>query len=125
MRHSVMTFGDSGSLELSSWADWAGPIERTAVVPEGRPLVEWAVDQVAGFYGDEWLRRQAAARCVPVMTLADWPLSSPAAVIRLIERAAQIAILGDQLRHQLADGPEGFATRTTPRSSITSICYSK
>lgn len=108
MRHSVMTFGDSDSLELSSWADWAGAIERAAVVPEGRPLVEWAVDQVTGFYGDEWFRRQAAARRVPVMTLGDWPLSSPVAVIRLIERAAQIAILDDQLRHQLADGPRGI-----------------
>lgn len=109
-----MAVGDPGDPLLSCWADWAGPIERVAITPEGRPLTEWALEQVAGFYGDEWFRRQASARRLPVVTLGDWPLTSPVAVVRLIERAAQIALLGDQLRHQLAEGPRGIRHSDNP-----------
>lgn len=94
--------------EFASWADWAGPMNRAAVLPAGRALVEWAFEQVRNFYTDEWLARQFQRRTVPVMTLANWPLSSPRAIVQLVERAARIALLDNRVREQLTEGPNGI-----------------
>ena len=93
-----------------TWSDWArmGRLEDAAVTPAGRPLVEWAITVVADFYTDEWLRRQFRQRTVPVMTLAMWPLNSPWATTDLVERAARIALLDEDVRKQLTDGPNGI-----------------
>jgi hypothetical protein len=48
--------------DLTCWADWAGPVERAAVVPEGRDLVTWATEEVTDFYGDDWFARNAERR---------------------------------------------------------------
>jgi len=94
--------------ELTCWADWAGMIDQAAVTPAGRGVVQWAVDEMAGFYGDEWFARHARARHLPVMSLYDFPLSSPIAVVRLVERAARIALLPNDVSVQLTDGPNGI-----------------
>jgi len=95
--------------ELTCWADWAGPIERVAVQPEGRDLAQWATDVVADFYGDDWFAECAGRRSVPVMSsLYDWPLSSPVALVRHVERAARIALLPEDVRTGLTEGPNGI-----------------
>lgn len=93
---------------LQNWADWAGDVARAAVVPEGRDLVLWATDVVRDFYGDQWFARHALMRSIPVMSVRDWPLSSPLALVRLIERAARIAVAPPQVRECLAEGPNGI-----------------
>ena len=61
--------------------------------------MQWATDVVADFYGDEWFAECARRRSVPVMSsLYDWPLSSPVALVRHIERAARIALLPEDVR---------------------------
>lgn len=94
--------------ELTCWTDWAGPVERSAVVPKGRNLAKWAVGVVAAFYGDEWFAAHAIRRSLPVMSLYDWPLSSPVALVRLIERAARIALLPVEVRGVLTEGLNGI-----------------
>jgi len=94
--------------EFDNWADWAGDVARAAVVPEGQDLVRWAIDVVRDFYGDQWLARHALMRAIPVISLRDWPLSSPLALVRLIERAARIAVAPPLVRERLAEGPNGI-----------------
>ncbi len=99
--------------EFSSWEDWVGPLERTAAFPEGRDLVRWAGQVVAEFYTDGWFARGAASRQLPVMgSLYDWPLSSPLALMRLVERAARIAVLPEASRARLSDGVNGIRNST-------------
>jgi len=92
-----------------------GHFEDAAVSPAGRPLVEWALTVVAEFYTDEWLLRQFRQGAVPVMTLAMWPLNSPLATTDLVERAARIALLDDDVREQLTDGPGGIRRSNSAR----------
>lgn len=94
--------------DFKSWADWAGPVERAAVIPAGRHMVEWALGQMADFYTDEWLERQFRRRPVAVMAAGNWPLSEPIATVQLVERAARVALLDDRLRAQFRDGPNGI-----------------
>lgn len=99
--------------EFSTWQDWLGPLERTAAFPEGRDLVRWAGQVVAEFYTDGWFARGSAARQLPVMgSVYDWPLSSPLALIRLVERAARIALLPDTARAMLSEGANGIRNST-------------
>ncbi|MHB8438561.1 MAG: hypothetical protein ACYDD4_05285 [Acidimicrobiales bacterium] len=70
--------------------------------------MRWAVDVVAGFYSDEWFAANASRRSLPVMSLYDWPLSSPVALVRLIERATRIALLPGDVQGVLSEGPNGI-----------------
>lgn len=94
--------------ELENWADWAGDVAQAAIAPQGRDLVHWAIEVVRDFYSDQWFARHALMRSIPVMSLCDWPLSSPLALVSLIERAARIAIAPPQVRERLAEGPNGI-----------------
>lgn len=93
--------------QIRSWADWAGDLNRAAVHPQGRQTLQWALDAVTEFYGDEWFARYAARRALPVMTATQWPLSTRTAVVRLLERAARLAVAPKEVRKLLAEGAEG------------------
>ena len=92
-----------------------GHFADAAVSPEGRLLVEWALNVVTDFYTDDWLRRQFRQGTVPVMTSAKWPLNSPSATTDLVERAARIALLDRDVREQLTDGPGGIRRSNSER----------
>lgn len=80
--------------------------------------MEWSVGVVADFYGDEWFAKNARRRSLPVMSsLYDWPLSSPIALVRHIERAARIALLPEPVREGLTEGSNGIR-RSTNRNDF-------
>ena len=99
-------------VEMATWADWAGDLVRASVRPDGRRTLRWALDVIESFYGDEWFARQAARGSIPVMSLNDWPLSTAKAVVRLLERAAQLSLAPEQVRTALADGTNGIRAST-------------
>ena len=47
-------------------------------------------------------------------SLYDWPLSSPVALVRHIERAARIALLPEDVRIGLTEGPNGIRRSASP-----------
>ena len=80
-----------------TWESWARRSKDVAVTEAGRPVLAWAVDVVRDLFGETWLADNAAASgLVPFLSLDRWPLTSPSAVVRLLEVAARAALVGRQ-----------------------------
>jgi len=90
------------------WRDWAAIDDKEWLGEEGRRAVAWATEVVADFYGDAWYRRNLKSGTLPLLSPYDRPTSGPAATIRHIERAARIELLPDDVKTQLASGPNGI-----------------
>jgi hypothetical protein len=56
----------------------------------GRETLSWAVDEVAGLLGENWLVANGnISGTVPLMAQGWWPLTNPTAVVRLLEPAVR------------------------------------
>lgn len=84
-----------------SWQTWGHFGGRpTAVSETGLSVFEWALKVHEEFYGDDWFARAIDAHEMPLMNVWVWPHSNPLAVIVLLERAARIALLSEDVREQ-------------------------
>jgi hypothetical protein len=68
----------------------------------------WATDVVAEFFGDDWFRRNLENFSHPLLSMYDHPLSNRIAAVRHIERAARIALLPEDVKGALSEGPNGI-----------------
>jgi hypothetical protein len=95
--------------ELICWADLIESADaHSKAVAAVKDNVKWAFEEIAGFYGDQWFAYRAKTRCLPAAILHEFFLSGPASIAGLLERAARISLLPQEVRAQLTDGTNGI-----------------
>jgi hypothetical protein len=90
------------------WSSWSKAADLGAVTPLGWEAIGWATDVVTDFYGDDWFRRNLENFSHPLLSMYDYPLSNRIAAARHIERAARIALLPEDVKGALSEGPNGI-----------------
>jgi hypothetical protein len=95
------------------WRSWSEAAEPGAVTPLGWEAIGWATDVTAEFYGDDWFRRNLENVSHPLLSMYDHPLSNRIAAVRHIERAARIALLPNDVKGTLSEGPNGIRRSTS------------
>jgi len=84
----------SEEARLGSWTAWAGDRSRWPVSPVGALAVDWAVDVHRRFFGDDLLMRALRDRPPhPFVAHWRWPLTSPHAVVELLNRACALTVV--------------------------------
>ncbi len=95
------------------WRSWSEAADSGAVAPLGWEVIGWATDVVADFFGDDWFRRNLENFSHPLLSMYDHPLSNRIAAVRHIERAARIALLPEDVKGALSEGPNGIRRSTS------------
>jgi hypothetical protein len=80
--------------EHPTWELWSAPIERsTCLTRQGQRTARWAADEMARFFGLDWLKRSFLEGS-PVIELPWWPSNDvPATLLRIIRLGASLALL--------------------------------
>src|SRR5688500_14023443 len=84
-----------------SWKQWVYSGSDAAVTPRGAEVLEWAIEEVSGFYSDEWFAAAVDRFDCPVFNMWEMSFGNPGAVTRFVERAARIALLPRHLHESL------------------------